>query len=288
MVEILMADRENLLTKHIQKHLLPYLLMAILVIINIPVFSGLISDWLRDGNYSHGFLIIPISIYLFYGKRNDIVFPAVSSKLGLLALIAGCFGMVLGVAASEFFTIRFSFIVALTGLALFYLGTENFKKVWFAFFFLIFMIPIPAIIYYSATLPMQLFASKTTTWLLQFIGVPSHREGNIIYLPAYTLEVTEACSGLRSLASLMALAALFGHLTLPGRIRPILLFLAAIPIAIAVNIFRLIFTAVGAYAISPKIAESFLHELSGILVFIIALILMMLLGGLLKWKRNPS
>jgi len=150
------------------------------------------------------------------------------------------------------------------------------------------MIPIPATIYYSATLPMQLFASKITNALLHIIGVPSHRNGNIIRLPQYALEVSEACSGLRSLVTLLALSSLFGYLSLEGKIRPLLLFIGAIPIAIIVNIFRLFVTAIGAYTISPKIAEDFLHELSGILVFVLALLLIMFLTRILRWKRNPS
>jgi exosortase len=120
------------------------------------------------------------------------------------------------------------------------------------------------------------------------IGVPAVREGNIIFLPAYTLEVVEACSGLRSLVTLLALAALMGHLTLLGKFRPLVLFAMAVPVAIVVNIIRLVFTAVGAYVISPKLAEDFLHEVSGILVFAVALLLMAAIAGMLRWKRKPS
>ncbi len=278
----------NIVNLHLRKHFLLYALLAFLILSNITVIAGLFNDWMHDGNYSHGFLIIPISAYLIYRRKKELVFPAKTSRAGLILLILGSAGLIFGTAASEFFTTRLSLVVSLGGLALFYLGTENFKKVWFAFFFLFFMIPIPAIIYYRATMPMQLLASQMTNNILQFMGVPSYRAGNIIYLPAYKLEVTEACSGLRSLATLLALGALYGYLTLPGKIRPILLFLSAIPMAIAVNIVRLVFTGVGAYAISPKLAESFLHQISGIAIFILALILMAMFAGLLKWKRNRS
>jgi exosortase len=100
--------------------------------------------------------------------------------------------------------------------------------------------------------------------------------------------VVEACSGLRSLATLSALSSLYGYLVLPGKIRPVILFLAAIPIAIISNIFRLTFTAVGAYAISADLAESFLHEISGLLVFTFAIILVIITGAFLKWLENRS
>jgi exosortase len=283
-----LAGTGNTLAAHIHKYRFPYILFGAFIVLNSQIIVGLVGDWLHDDNYSHGFLIIPVAVYLLYRKRNEIRLPAPTSRAGFIFFILGCVGLLFGVAATEFFTTRFSLVLAVSGLALYFLGNDNFRKVWFPFFFLLFMIPLPASIYYSATIPMQLFASKATNVILHFIGVPSMREGNIIHLPSYTLEVVEACSGLRSLATLMALAALLGNLTLPGKVRPLILFVSAIPVAIAVNIVRLVLTAVGAYMISPKVAEDFLHEVSGILVFIVALAIMMAIGGLLRWQRKRS
>jgi exosortase len=273
------------LAAHIKIHLYFYVLIAFIIIINLPALAELIRDWTLDPNYSHGFLIIPISIYLIYRKRKELVFPSKPANQGIILLAIGCFGIIFGTAASEYFSTRFSLTLIITGLSLYYLGRDNFKKVWFAFFFLLFMIPIPAIIYYAATLPMQLFASKITNNILHLIGVASIRHGNIIHLPGYMLEVAEACSGLRSLSTLLALAALYGHLTLPGTIRPLILFFSAIPIAIIANIIRLTFTAVGAYAVSTELAEDFLHEVSGMLVFISSFIILIILGAILKWRK---
>ena len=276
------------LIDHIKRFIYFYILLAFILIVNISVFFDLVRDWYDDSNYSHGFLVIPIAIFLIYRKRHELRFPAAPFRLGLLALLAGCVGFIFGVAAGEYFTTRFSLLLIITGISAYYLGIENFKKIWFAFFFLLFMIPIPAVIYHSATLPMQLFSTKVTHTLLSAVGVPSIRQGNILHLPNYTLEVAEACSGLRSLVTLMALGALYGYLTMPGRIKPLILFAATIPIAIVTNIIRLLFTAVGAYVISPKIAEDFLHELSGLVVFVSALILLFITGAILKWPGKHS
>lgn len=273
---------------HLRTHKYPYILIGVVVIVNITVFTDLISDWSRDGNYSHGFLVIPLAIFLYWRRRKELIFPAKPSRWGMFLTGIGCLGLILGIAASEYFTTRSSLILIITGISLSYLGNQNFRKVWFAFVFLLFMIPIPAVIYYSATLPMQLFASKITGQILHMIGVPSVRQGNIIYLPQYTLEVVEACSGLRSLVSLLALSGLYGYLTLPGKVRPVVLFLGAIPIAIAINIFRLVLTSVGAYFISTKVADSFLHQISGLLVFMVALLLLIVLGAILKWPKKHS
>jgi exosortase len=133
---------------------------------------------------------------------------------------------------------------------------------------------------------MQLLASKAAAFLLDAIGVPIARSGNILILPDYQLEVAEACSGLRSLVSLLALGALYGYLRMPGKVLPVILFLATPFIAIGTNVFRVFATAVGAWAISKQMAEDFLHEISGLVVFVVALILMVILGAILQWIRN--
>ncbi len=281
-----MKIEKEKIQKHVKKFRCSYLVVLLLVITNVPLFIDLIGDWWQDDNYSHGFFIIPISIYLFYKKRNELIFPAVKSKSGLFIFILGLIFLILGTAASEYFTTRIGFLTALTGFALYSIGYKNFKKVWFPFFFLLFMIPIPSIVYYAATLPLQLFATKVTVVLLEVIGVPVARNGNIIALPNYMLEVVEACSGLRSLMTLLALGALYAYTRLPGKVIPIIIFCATVPIAIATNIFRIFTTALGAYAVSKELAEDFLHELSGMIVFFTALIMMLILGAILQWIRN--
>ncbi|MEW6411001.1 MAG: exosortase/archaeosortase family protein [Candidatus Zixiibacteriota bacterium] len=272
--------------KHLKFYLYPYTILLVLLMFSVPILTDLATDWYHDGNYSHGFFIIPISIFLFYRKRHDINLPAKTSRQGLALFVAGCILLIFGYAASEFFTTRFGLVIVLSGFAWYYLGNENFRKVWFAFFFLVFMIPVPAIIYHSATIPMQLFASKVTTSLLQLVGIPVMRNGNIINLPGYSLEVVEACSGLRSLVTLLALAALYAYFRLPGKVLPVVLFVAAIPIAIVTNVFRVFTAAFGAYAISKEVAEDFIHEISGLFVFFTALVIMVILGNILIWIRN--
>lgn len=282
------TDNKQRLIQHLKAHRYPYLLLGALVLLSIPILRDLIADWIRDDNYSHGFFIIPISIYLLYRKRHELEFPATPARRGMFLFIVGCLGLILGVAAGEFFTTRLSWVIIVTGLALYYFGTTNFRKVWFAFFFLLFMIPIPSVIYNAATLPMQLLATKITVTILQVIGVPAVRHGNVIQLPDYALEVLEACSGLRSLVTLMALGALYAYLSLQGTVRPVILFIATIPVAIVTNIFRIFVTAIAAYAISTSFAEDFLHEISGLLVFVTALLLILILGGILRWQKKRS
>jgi exosortase len=280
-------SRENILI-HWRLHKYLYILVAVVFLANLPVFARLVSDWLEDGNYSHGFLIIPVVVYLLWRKRKELVFPARPSGWGILLLGFGALGFIMGTAAGEYFTARISLLIIISGISLYHLGNANFKKVWFPFAFMVFMIPIPAVVYYSATLPMQLFSSKVTNLALHLLGMPSARQGNIIYLPQYALEVVEACSGLRSLVSLLALSSLYGYLTLPGKVRPVILFIAAIPIAIVTNIARLILTAIAAYTVGARFAEGFLHETAGVIVFALAFILIIITGSVLKWLGKRS
>jgi exosortase len=263
-------------------------LYALLTIFFLPILIDLVKDWYADPNYSHGFLIIPIALFIFLKFHKNMIYPNKANIWGIATLLFGLAMLVLGSAAAEFFTVRVSFVICVTGIGLSVLGWANFKQAWFVFFILLFMIPIPGIIYYSATMPMQLFSSKAAYGLLQLVGIPATRAGNIINLPNYSLEVAEACSGLRSLVTLLALGAIYARLTLPGVWRPALLFVITVPIAICANIFRIFITGIGAHLISPKVAESFLHEISGIMVFLIALVMIIFVGKLLKWTANQS
>lgn len=273
---------------HLAKHKFPYILLALTLGVNVLVLRDLVQDWIRDDNYSHGFLVIPVAIYVFAVRRAKLNFPAVPDRLGLVLFVLGSVGLLVGIAASEFFTTRMSLILQVTGIGLYYLGRKNFSHVWFAFLYLGFMVPIPSILYYQATLPMQLLASKVTTVLLEVVGVPVLRQGNIIHLPDYSLEVAEACSGLRSLVALLAVGSLYAWHIFEGWVRPVALTLAMIPIAIAANVFRIFATGLGAYAISKDVADTFLHEISGLMVFGLAVIALVILGAILKWTEKRS
>ncbi|NMC45086.1 MAG: exosortase/archaeosortase family protein [candidate division Zixibacteria bacterium] len=177
----------------------------LLALLYAPVIIGLAGEWYRDDNYSHGFLIPLISAFLIWRKRatlKELINP--SGDIGGVAIILlGMAMFVLANAAAEYFTLRVSLVVTLFGLVWFLLGRKLVTAIWFEILFLLFMIPLPYVLYYSLTFPMQLFATKVTVRLLNLIGMTAVRQGNMIHLPGYSLEVAEACSGLRSLISLL-------------------------------------------------------------------------------------
>lgn len=259
----------------------------------LPVFVELVSDWEKDPNYSHGFLVPLVSLFLIWKRRKDLgQIQARISPLGLWVISAGLFLFIVGTAGAEYFSVRLSFVVLLFGL-IWYFGSSQMGRVLaFPVWYLVLAIPIPYVIYYALAFPLQLWASKATVFLLHLIGMPSLRQGNIIHLPNYSLEVAEACSGLRSLVSLMALSAVYAYLTQKNKVKKFILFISAIPIALVANIFRILMTAIGAYLISPKVAEDFLHELSGLVVFAVSFICLFIFGAILKGigtkKTSPA
>lgn len=267
----------------VRKYYQPLFLIGLSFIFYWPVFTDLVSDWYYDQNFSHGFLIAPVAIFLFYKASEKFEKHNRKPLIGLAIIGTAMILLIFGTAGAEYFTSRFSYIVFLTGVGIFYLGWPNFKRAWFPFFFLLFMIPIPNIIYTTLTIPMQLFASKMTISLLHVISVPSDLNGNIIFLPGYPLEVSEACSGLRSLFSLLTLSVLIGYSTLKEFWPSAILLALTFPIAVAANIFRVFITAVLAYTVSPGIAEGFLHSFSGLMVFLVALIMILAAKGVICW-----
>ena len=156
------------------------------------------------------------------------------------------------------------------------------RAIFFPWAFLLFMIPIPAIVLNQITFPLQLLASRTAAHTLPVLGVPVLREGNIIQLPAMALEVAEACSGIRSLMSLATLAIIYGYLLEPRVSIRWILALASIPIAVIANSFRIIGTGLLVQYWDPEKAQGFFHVFSGWLIFVVSLIMLFLLHRALQ------
>ena len=182
--------------------------------------------------------------------------------------------LIVGSLGAELFTSRFSLVMLLAGMILFLSGWNALRAVSFPLGFLILMIPIPVIIYNQITFPLQLLASRYATLLLEVVGVPVLREGNVLMLSNYSLEVVEACSGIRSLMSLMVLAIAYGYLAEPRRWARCVLVVLMVPIAIATNAIRIASAGVLAHRFGPAAAEGFLHEFSGLVIFVAAVFLM--------------
>lgn len=264
------------------------LLVAAFVILFFPAIRELFIDWSIDPNYQHGFLIPIVSAYLIWQKREKLrqaSFQPAFAK-GFIAILFSMLLFIVGTAGAEWFLSRVAMLIGLIGLVIYFGGTLLFRQLWFPLLFLGFMIPIPYVIYYRLTFPLQQLASFSAFQAMQVFGIPGLREGNIMHFAGYSLEVVEACSGLRSMMVLMALAALVAHLAPLSNSLRWLLFAAAVPIAIVANVFRLIIIAALGIFWSAEVAMGFMHEGSGMVVFICGLFLLLALAGVLQWFNS--
>lgn len=249
---------------------LPLLLFAVFY---FPVITGTVSQWYDDPNYSHGFVIPFMSIYFIWEMRHkfDGMRPA-PSYLGAALMAAGVLLYFAASIAVELFTMRVSMLIVLAGLVILNLGTEIFKTLLFPYMFLFLMIPLPAIVLNLIALPMQLAAARSAAFSLAICGIPVFRDGNIIHLAGTSLEVAEACSGIRSLVSLIATGIIFSYFAQKNNTRRTVLVMSTIPIAIAANAVRVSGTGILAHFAGVEAAEGFYHTFAGFLVFAIALL----------------
>ena len=256
-----------------------WLLVAVVAFVYAPVLVKLAGDWLHDPNYSHGVLVPVIVLFLLWRQRREFAtLPRRPHWLGFAAVLGAMGLLVLGAAGAEVFTQRVSFVVLLFALVVYLLGWGWLRATWFPLAFLLLAIPLPYVLYYSLTSPLQSFAAKCAVFGLKSIGVPVLAQGNILHLPGQTdLMVAEACSGIRSLYSFLALGALAAYsMPIPFLGRG-LVFLATIPLGVAANAFRVWATSLGVYLIGPQVAEGWIHESFGLIVFVVALLLFLLI-----------
>ena len=251
------------------------------------IFVSMAQDWLQNDNYSHGFFIPLISGYMVWSMREELRRLALRpANWGILVLAAGLGQLYIARVGSEYFLQRSSIILVLLGIVLFLAGTAIARKVMAPLVYLLFMVPLPAIIWNKIAFPMQLFSSAVTEVVVRAIGIPVMREGNVLYLAQTTLEVVDACSGLRSLTTMFALSGAFAWFSALSTGRKWVLFFAAAPIAILANIVRLTGTAGLASMYGGKVAQGFLHDFSGLFVFVVGLFLLVFTSKLLHGRRG--
>jgi exosortase len=235
----------------------------------------LVLDWWNDPNFSHGFLIPVFSAFLVWQRRKQLaLLRPKPSWFGLVVVAGSLMMLIVGVLGAELFLSRSSFIFLVAGLVIYFLGWNYFRATVFPWAFLFLMVPIPAIIFNQVAFPLQLLASRLASGLLELVGVPVLREGNVILLPAMPLEVAEACSGIRSLMSLVALALVYGYFLEPKLFRRVLLALSAIPIAVIANSLRVVGTGLMVHWWDPEMAEGFFHTFSGWVIFVLSLVML--------------
>jgi exosortase len=245
------------------------------------VFIDLVRDWASNGDYSHGFLVLPVALWLAARQHarlreappNPTVWGLALVALSLILLLVGTVGV-------ELFLTRVSMLGILAGAVLFLGGWSHLRLLAFPLGFMVLMIPLPAVVFNQLAFPLQLVASRFGVEALRLLDIPVLREGNVIVLANTSLEVAEACSGIRSLVSLITLAVLYGYFTDPRSVVRLALTLGAVPIAIVANGLRVAGTGVAAHFYGAAAATGFFHGFSGWLVFASSFLMLMALSAL--------
>jgi len=257
------------------------------------VFYRMAGDWYNYSNDSHGFLVPFLSAYFIWERWDGLTKEKITPNLwGAGVLCFGLFCLGISLVGSIIYLQRLSFLIVLAGLVLLLLGRRHLWVLSFPIGFLIFMIPLPDLVVNTIAFPLQLFAAKTASFCLFSLGIPVLREGNLIILASTTLEVAEACSGLRSLLSLLALGTVYGYFSQDTVWKRWILVLLSIPIAIVANAVRVSGTGILAHYFGAEAAEGFYHTFEGWIVFVVAFVLLffcgLILGKIKKRSMNSS
>ncbi len=282
------ATGELPLQEELRQHRWYWLLLLVLLGITYrSVIPGMVADWNSDPNYSHGFLVPLVGAFFVWQRWPDLKSTPVRTQIaGVPVVVAGLMLLVLGYAGTEYFSMRISLVVVLAGVVLFWGGTQVFRKLALPLGFLVFMVPLPYIVYDSMAFPLKLLVAKFSVLSLKALGIVVVREGNIIHFPQTILEVADACSGLRSLISLLALAVAYAFVSQSSALKRWIIILSAVPIAVVTNMFRVIVTGVLAQHYGAAVAEGFFHEFAGLTVFAVAMVLLFAVGLVLRRWGN--
>ena len=290
------------------------------------VYSGVLvklgRDWWSDENYSHGLLIPFVMGYVLWHERKRFSSARIAPAacLGSMGVAFSFLALWAGTAGAELFVQRLSLDVMLASIAIYFCGLRVLRLVAVPMLLLFLAIPIPQIVFNKIAFPLQLFASRCAVGAMSLFGIPVLREGNIIELmprgasQPKKLAVVEACSGIRSLMTLVTLAVVYAYFTKPRVVetpvcdsdksrnrvyasfafwRSSTLVISAVPIAILTNAFRVSGTGVLAHYYGTRVAEGFFHSFSGWVIYIAAALILFATGWGLDgvwrlWKKAPQ
>jgi exosortase D (VPLPA-CTERM-specific) len=247
----------------------------------------MVGQWGSD-DYSHGFFVPIISAFLIWQRRSALAaIPMQASWWGPFVLVAGLLLYVIGDYATLYFVLHVSLWLVIVGLVLSFIGLNRTKEIAFPLLFLLAAIPLPVFLYGSLSSRLQLLSSTLGVGCLQLVGVTAFREGNVIDLGPVQLQVVEACSGIRYLFPLTALALLCAYGFRDRMWKRVVLVLSAVPISVFVNGFRIGIVGILVELYGSQAAEGFFHLFEGWVLFMASLGLLVLEMWILA-RLNPA
>jgi len=251
--------------------------VAVLLYVYRSVLVDLWFVWMTNQDYSHGVLVAPFALYLAWRRRSRLaeVKPQ-PSWLGAGLLVAAFLMRIVGVRCWLGSVERLSLVVAVWGLVLLLAGRQVARLMAGPLLFLLLMVPPPQSVAAAITLPLQRFAARTSAGVLSVMGWDIVREGNVLRLPLQSLEVAEACNGLRMVFAIVTLG-VAGVVAFMGR-RPLwerlTLVLSMVPVAIAVNVLRIVITGIASEVFPGAVSPARAHDVAGWLMMPLALVLL--------------
>ena len=249
-----------------------------------PTWSYLVSAWIREPDYSHGWFVIPIVGYLLWSLKDSMPPVRAGFHYGGLLILLGVLALRV-VARFAYFDTMDGWTIPLTCISLVWVLAGRVFLVWAlpALLFMLFMVPLPFRVESELSRPLQMIATKASTFTLQLLGQPAISEGNTILLGDQVLEVERACSGLRIFVGVFALSYVYAMLLRRNWWEGVVIVLASIPIALIANMSRIVITGLCYEWLSGEMARKFSHDLAGYFMIGIAAGLFGLLVFYLRW-----
>jgi len=246
-------------------------------------FATLWRVWMDNPSYSHGALIPPVVGVLVWLQRKALARVEISpSRLGIPLVAFALLVQLAGIRGDVLILQGDSFILLLAGLVLHFMGWPALRLLAFPILYLVFMVPFLPIFESQVSFRLKQLAASGAVVVSNALGMLVERDGMSLYLPTGVLRIENACSGMQSLISLLALGALFAHLANGSFVKRALLFLAAVPIALAVNVLRISGLCVVGSATTIETASGFFHDASGFVLFGLGFGLLLLTRRMLR------
>lgn len=232
--------------------------------------SYTVDLWLNREEYSHGILIPFISGFLIWQKKNELaVSPTKGNWIGLVLVLVGLLVCLVGELSTLFIIQQYALLLVIFGVVLTIFGEAILKKVAMPLFLLFFAIPLPNFLYQGLSAKLQLWSTGLGVAVIRACDISVYQEGNVIDLGAMQLQVVEACSGLRYLFPLMSLAFICAYFFKASLWKRVIVFLSSIPITVLMNSFRIGMIGVLVEFFGKSMAEGFLHDFEGWIIFMV-------------------
>ena len=255
-----------------------------------PALEILVTKWSHSDEYSHAFIVVPIIFYIIWSKKNTFAENLTgSSTLGLAVIIPSLALYLFALFTQVDTIILLSMFLTVVGILLYFTGLKGIKQFATPLLLYLLLIPIPDQLYVSLTFPLQLRVSEISEIILRSLHVPMLREGNIMNIPHMNFEVIEACSGLRSIIALLTISVLSGYFTLKKFTSKTILIMASVPVAILVNIIRVVSMILLYYFFNLNLTEGASHTIAGLAIFLTAMLILYSLQRVLElWERKTK